>query len=419
MDYKRLLVRFQCGLAHIKSDNLAKKIMMVTGICMLVIWLFRTNIFNATRDTVRFSIISVLLPMIYVTLSAFAVCIAGQAIDDYQYTIALQQIGLKNSTGKLPYLLSKRRNNNMLELTFSSVGIPFGVWEDSQEKLENAWNMTISSIRMGDDMQTIIICGVAGKNDMTEPIWWRDDYLTSDATLRIGESYGQPVIMDLNSYAHALIGGATGSGKTWLLQHMLFQCIHKGYQVHIVDYKGGVDFPREWATQCTISQDDAEAITMLEAVIAELEHRKVQFVEAGCRNIEEYNQRNTDEKLNRIVVACDELAEMLDTTGASKERKVSIRQIEAYISSIARLGRAFGLHLFLSTQRPDADVLSGQIKSNMTYRICGRADDVLSRIILDNTDASERIPKDAKGVFLTHDGTLFKGYSFDSATLYT
>ena len=81
-----------------------------------------------------------------------------------------------------------------------------------------------------------------------------------------------------------------------------------------------------------------------------------------------------------------------------------------------RLGRAFGIHLILATQRPDANIISGQIKNNISYKICGRADQVLSQIILDNTDASTYIPSDSKGLFLNQDGTLFKAYLFDETT---
>ena len=48
----------------------------------------------------------------------------------------------------------------------------------------------------------------------------------------------------------------------------------------------------------------------------------------------------------------------------------------------------------------------------MDLRICGRADDVLSKIILDNTDASERIPKYEKGLFLTNTNMVIRGYLF-------
>ena len=45
------------------------------------------------------------------------------------------------------------------------------------------------------------------------------------------------------------------------------------------------------------------------------------------------------------------------------------------------------------------------------------ADSVLSQIILDNTSAAQQIPKDARGRFLLHDGTVFQGYLFDEERL--
>ena len=88
---------------------------------------------------------------------------------------------------------------------------------------------------------------------------------------------------------------------------------------------------------------------------------------------------------------------MLDKTGADNERKKLLAQIENKLSTIARQGRAFGIHLILATQRPDATIIPGQIRNNMDFRVCGRADSVLSQIILDNTSAAEQIPKRRKG----------------------
>ena len=88
-------------------------------------------------------------------------------------------------------------------------------------------------------------------------------------------------------------------------------------------------------------------------------------------------------------------------------------KIESKLSMIARQDRVFGIHLILATQRPDANILSGQIRNNINCRICGRADNVLSQIILDSTAAADQIPKDARGRFLLHDGTVFQAYWFD------
>ena len=93
-----------------------------------------------------------------------------------------------------------------------------------------------------------------------------------------------------------------------------------------------------------------------------------------------------------------------------------LAQIEANLALIARQGRAFGIHLILATQRPDATILPGQIKNNMTIRICGRADTTLSTIIIGDGRAAEQIPHDAQGRFLMEDGTVFQAYYFNDDT---
>ena len=101
--------------------------------------------------------------------------------------------------------------------------------------------------------------------------------------------------------------------------------------------------------------------------------------------------------------------------GLDKPNKELVTAIIGQLSTLARLGRAFGIHLVLATQRPDANVLPGQIKNNIDIRICGRADLVLSQIILDNGDAAA-LPKDIPGRFLCNldGGTLFQGYTLEN-----
>ena len=101
----------------------------------------------------------------------------------------------------------------------------------------------------------------------------------------------------------------------------------------------------------------------------------------------------------------------------NKEQKEQVAQVESRLATIARQGRAFGIHLILATQRPDANILAGQIKNNIDCRVCGRADNILSQIILDSTDAADRIPKTSRGRFFLHDGTVFQAFLFDDKTL--
>ena len=111
------------------------------------------------------------------------------------------------------------------------------------------------------------------------------------------------------------------------------------------------------------------------------------------------------------------MAEVLDRTGAESEQKKLLGQIENRLATIARLGRAFGIQLIIATQRPDANIIPGQIKNHMDVRVFGSEDSVLSQLILDNKSAADQLPKDERGRFITGGGTVFQGYLFDEEQL--
>ena len=262
-----------------------------------------------------------------------------------------------------------------------------------------------------------ILDTVSAGDDLPEVLKWKDSYLSPKSfVLVLGESYTGPVTVNLAHIPHILLGGSTGSGKSVLLKLLLMQALHKGAEVYITDFKGGVDFPKVWHEKCRMCFTEENLRYTLDQLVAVLEYRKNAFKALGCPNIDAYNEI-AERPLQRLIFACDEVAEMLDKTGADNERKKLLAQIENKLSTIARQGRAFGIHLILATQRPDATIIPGQIRNNMDFRVCGRADSVLSQIILDNTSAAEQIPKDARGRFITGDGTVFQGYLFDEGQL--
>ena len=262
-----------------------------------------------------------------------------------------------------------------------------------------------------------ILDTVSAGDDLPEVLKWKDSYLSPKSfVLVLGESYTGPVTVNLAHIPHILLGGSTGSGKSVLLKLLLMQALHKGAEVYITDFKGGVDFPKVWHEKCRMCFTEENLRYTLDQLVAVLEYRKNALKALGCPNIDAYNE-TMEQPLPRLIFACDEVAEMLDKTGADNERKKLLAQIENKLSTIARQGRAFGIHLILATQRPDATIIPGQIRNNMDFRVCGRADSVLSQIILDNTSAAEQIPKDARGRFITGDGTVFQGYLFDEGQL--
>ena len=84
---------------------------------------------------------------------------------------------------------------------------------------------------------------------------------------------------------------------------------------------------------------------------------------------------------------------------------------------ISRIGRAYGINLILCTQRPSTEIIKGEIRVNLGTHICGRADRILSQMILDNSAAAELISSEDQGVFVMKHNTLFKAYYLDEQDL--
>lgn len=332
----------------------------------------------------------------------------------------LQCIGLVNHVGVPPDLLRKRRDKDNPRVTvweFRNQSIPLQEWEKKRLAIETALGITIVKLTYAKGKSRVLVYAVPAGDDLPEKLEWKDSYLSPDSfVLTLGKSYTGPVTVNLAHIPHILLGGSTGSGKSVLLKLLLMQTLRKGAEVYIADFKGGVDFPKVWHEKCRMCFTEEDLRDTLDQLAAVLEHRKSAFKALGCPNIDAYNE-TAEQPIQRLVFACDEVAEMLDKTGADNERKKLLAQIESRLSTIARQGRAFGIHLILATQRPDATIIPGQIRNNMDFRVCGRADSVLSQIILDNTSAAEQIPKDARGRFITGDGTVFQGYLFDEEQL--
>lgn len=328
----------------------------------------------------------------------------------------LKSIGLVNHSETVPELKSKRKDKSNPKITiweFTSQGIPLKVWKDKKEAIETALDITIVKIKNGSGKSRVFIHAVPAVSDLPDMIKWKDQFLSQQSfILNLGESFTGPDTVDLARVPHILLGGSTGSGKSVLLKLLLMQANKKGANVCIADFKGGVDFPPVWHKECRMCFEEQSTLELLTELTEELERRKALLKASGLPNIDHHNAA-TGDNLKRYIFACDELAEMLDKTGLTKDQKEIVAKIVSRLSIIARQGRAFGIHLILATQRPDSTILNGQIKNNINCRICGRADNVLSMIILDNTDAADQIPEDAQGRFLLHDGTIFQAYWFD------
>lgn len=347
----------------------------------------------------------------------FIIYLMGTPICYKRVQQIFEEIGFVDKIGQTPILLSKTKEMKCWIYEFYSSRLPLYEFEKHREEIETAMNINIVSIEYGKDRQHIKVKAISSSKESDKIILWNDKMLDNgDFVIKLGESYFGAESCNLAITPHWLIGGGSGSGKSKLLKLILMQCEKKGAIVYLADFKGGLDYPDIWHKKCFVIIEQQKLLEQLENILEIMEERRKLFVEAKTPNLYEYNCK-TKSDLRRIIVACDEIAEIMDKTGLDKEEKTVIGKIESKFSTIARLGRAFGIHLIFATQRPDADILKGQIKNNIGMRICGRADKVLSQIILDNSEGAEKILPDSQGLFVTNSHIVFKAYYVEDECL--
>lgn len=233
-----------------------------------------------------------------------------------------------------------------------------------------------------------------------------DEFQSSPSrlTMALGKTIaGAPYISDLARMPHVLIAGATGSGKSVLLNSLICSILYKStpdeVKIILIDPKRielGVyqDIPHLLTPVVT---EPKKASDVLKWIVYEMECRTKMLASEGVRNIDQYNniikgaveagEKREDENgeplrpLPYIMVVIDEFADLM---------MVSSSDVEDSITRLAQMARAVGIHLVLATQRPSVDVITGIIKANFPARIAFRvASRVDSRTILDSNGAEQ------------------------------
>jgi S-DNA-T family DNA segregation ATPase FtsK/SpoIIIE len=219
-----------------------------------------------------------------------------------------------------------------------------------------------------------------------------DEFLTTDMTLplAIGKTItGKTFIADLADMPHLLVAGATGQGKSVGLNVMLMSLLHKRtpdeLRLVLIDPKKVELKPYEALGKAYLATpiitESAAADRTLSALCGIMDERYEKVGEKGRRNIAEYNASPGVEKMPYYVVVIDEYADLMMTSG---------REAEMAICRLAQKARAVGIHLIISTQRPSATIVTGNIKANFPTRIafrCTTGTD--SRVVLDQVGAEK------------------------------
>lgn len=235
---------------------------------------------------------------------------------------------------------------------------------------------------------------------MTE-ILFSDEYLNTNMELPlvIGRKVDNSVFMaDLAKMPHLLVAGATGMGKSVGLNVIISSLLNKkspnGLKLVLIDPKQvelsiydtiAKPYLAHLNGLPAISTTVNEAQQTLDAVIRLMEERYGILKDVGVRDIQEFNKQCLisgfpSKKLPYYVVIIDEYGDLiLQSEG---------REMERSICRIAQKARAVGIHMIISTQRPNTKIVTGSIKANFPTRIAFRTTTGTdSRVILDRVGA--------------------------------
>ena len=214
----------------------------------------------------------------------------------------------------------------------------------------------------------------------------------SKLTFALGRDVaGKAQAVDLAKMPHLLIAGATGSGKSVMVNALITSLLCESTpddvrmilmdlkRVELASYNG---LPHLMVPVIT---EPERAKAALKWAVNEMEGRYRRFAGATARNIRAYNETRADpeDRLPYIVIVIDELADLMMREG---------KNVEDPIVRLAQKARATGIHMVLATQRPSVNVVTGLIKANFPSRIAfAMASQIDSRTILDAPGAEDLI----------------------------
>ncbi|HEY5010276.1 MAG TPA: DNA translocase FtsK, partial [Acidimicrobiales bacterium] len=210
---------------------------------------------------------------------------------------------------------------------------------------------------------------------------------------------GKTLIANLGEMPHVLISGATGAGKSSLINSIVTALVMRAtpdrLRLMLVDPKRVEmgqynDLPHLLAP---VVVDPKKAAGMLAWAVKEMERRYDILAESGARDITSYQQMIARGELEPETTDDERVAEIFErTTGLESDVErpsgpeelpyivivvdelndlmmVAARDVEESVVRIAQMARAVGIHLVLATQRPSVDVITGVIKANIPSRI--------------------------------------------------
>lgn len=226
--------------------------------------------------------------------------------------------------------------------------------------------------------------------------------------IALGRTTTNDVFMfDLAKAPHLLVAGATGQGKSVGLNAMIASLLFKKHPAELklvmidpkrVELSMYAPIQNHFLAKLSTNEGNIiitevdKAIDTLNSLVQEMENRYMLLEQVNVRNVIEYNNKYKQRLLPPqaghrflpyIVVVIDEYGDFIMTVG---------KEVEMPITRIAQKARAVGIHMIIATQRPDAKIVTGNIKANFPTRVAFRVSSAIdSRTIINDKGAEQLV----------------------------
>lgn len=327
-------------------------------------------------------------------------------------TETFENAGLRTASGRMPSFISDRESdNNCRVMTLNSNKVPISTFEAAKEKLAVGFFGYIDKFE--ESRTTGIVRIYYSEEDFPEAIDLDSPYGKHNFSFIIGNTRSGVKTVNLMDVPHFLVAGSSNAGKSTFLKQVIATLYlnNTNAEFVLIDLKFGLesiefrDLPR-----MTIHKENQAALQALIEIQTELKERGDLLYSFDCKNIVEYNKKvlsHVDnngpprEILRRKIIIIDEAAQIFL---ASPEMTASdVAQARGIVSTLAAQGRAVGINVVVSTQRPEVNIIDGAIKANLQGRVCFHmSDNASSMTILDSVRAAD-LP-DVKGRAIFRNG---------------
>lgn len=330
----------------------------------------------------------------------------------------MRTLELKNKAGVYPHLIDRDETPRVKTYVFwAPDGIPFEVFTKPESKVYQAIRQSLG------DMHRIEVLPLDGHKIavrvIKEELKDRYDFVPEPAdkknplTFAIGESLDGPVKFSLgNTVPHICIAGSAGSGKSVCLRSMIASLIlhPKKVNIWLIDMKGGTEFQvfQKCSRVSGYAKTVPEGIEILKQLQTEMVRRNELFFEEGVNSIDTYNAAHPKEPMKRHVLFVDEFAEFM----SGKDRTA-----KEILKDLARRARSSGIHMVIATQRPDSDVLDGQVRANMPGYLCFMVASTTNSTLILGHGGAQQLPGNGRGIMRVpaRKETEFQGYLLEES----